>query len=108
MAVKIRLARGGAKKAPYYRVVVANSTAPRDGDFLEKIGTYNPMLSVNDPARISLKNDRVHALIHNGLNNCGNAQECVKACPKEIPLTDSIARANRQATEVLIHDLLRK
>ena len=59
MAVKIRLARGGAKKAPYYRVVVANSTAPRDGDFLEKVGTYNPMLSSQDPARISLKNDRI-------------------------------------------------
>ncbi len=39
MAVKIRLARGGAKKAPYYRIVVANSTAPRDGDFLEKVKT---------------------------------------------------------------------
>jgi small subunit ribosomal protein S16 len=59
VAVKIRLARGGAKKAPYYRVVVANSTAPRDGDFLEKVGTYNPMLAAQDPARISLKSDRI-------------------------------------------------
>lgn len=59
MAVKIRLARGGAKKAPYYRVVVANATAPRDGDFLEKVGTYNPMLSAQDPNRITLKSDRV-------------------------------------------------
>lgn len=59
MAVKIRLARGGAKKAPYYRVVVANSTAPRDGDFLEKVGTYNPMLVAQDPNRITLKSDRV-------------------------------------------------
>jgi len=59
VAVKIRLARGGAKKVPYYRVVVANSTAPRDGDFLEKVGTYNPMLSAKDPARINLKSDRI-------------------------------------------------
>ena len=59
MAVKIRLARGGAKKVPYYRVVVANATAPRDGDFLEKVGTYNPMLPANDPSRINLKSDRV-------------------------------------------------
>jgi len=59
VAVKIRLARGGAKKSPYYRVVVANSTAPRDGDFLEKVGTYNPMLSAKDPSRIALKSDRI-------------------------------------------------
>ena len=59
MAVKIRLARGGAKKSPYYRVVVANSTAPRDGDFLEKVGTYNPMVSAKDPSRITLKSDRI-------------------------------------------------
>ena len=44
MAVKIRLARGGAKKVPYYRVVVADARAPRDGDFIEKVGTYNPLL----------------------------------------------------------------
>lgn len=59
MAVKIRLARGGAKKAPYYRVVVANATAPRDGDFLEKVGTYDPMLSAKDEGRIKLKSDRI-------------------------------------------------
>lgn len=44
MAVKIRLARGGAKKVPYYRVVVADARSPRDGDFIEKVGTYNPLL----------------------------------------------------------------
>ena len=44
MALKIRLARGGAKKRPYYRIVVADSRAPRDGRFIEKIGSYNPML----------------------------------------------------------------
>jgi len=59
------------------------------------------------PNGASLKNERTAGLIQNGLNNCGNAQECVKACPKEIPLTDSIARANRMATEYSIQDLLR-
>lgn len=59
MAVKIRLARGGCKKRPYYRVVVANATAPRDGDFLEKVGTYNPLLAKDDTQRITLKNERV-------------------------------------------------
>lgn len=59
MAVKIRLARGGAKKRPYYRIVIANSTAPRDGDFIEKVGTYNPLLSKDDTNRVVLKLDRI-------------------------------------------------
>jgi small subunit ribosomal protein S16 len=59
MAVKIRLARGGAKKKPYYRVVVANATAPRDGDFIEKVGTYNPLLAKGAGDRITLKADRI-------------------------------------------------
>ena len=59
MAVKIRLARGGAKKRPYYRVVVANATAPRDGDFIEKVGTYNPLLAKTETSRITLKADRI-------------------------------------------------
>ncbi|SNS09613.1 SSU ribosomal protein S16P [Sphingomonas laterariae] len=58
MSVSIRLARGGAKKRPYYRIVVANSRAPRDGAFIEKIGTYNPLLSKEDPARVTLNVER--------------------------------------------------
>lgn len=53
MALKIRLARGGAKKRPYYRIVVADSRAPRDGRFIEKIGSYNPMLP-KDGERVKL------------------------------------------------------
>lgn len=52
MAVKIRLTRGGAKKKPYYRVVVADERAPRDGKFIEKIGVYNPLLAKTDPNRM--------------------------------------------------------
>ncbi|MCT4634925.1 MAG: 30S ribosomal protein S16 [Rickettsiales bacterium] len=59
MAVKIRLTRLGAKKKPFYRVVVANSTSPRDGKFIEIIGTYNPMLSKDNPDRVKLKQDRI-------------------------------------------------
>ncbi len=59
MSVKIRLARGGAKKSPYYRIVVANATSPRDGDFLEKIGTYNPLLDSSNAEKVSLKKERV-------------------------------------------------
>jgi len=58
MAVSIRLSRGGAKKRPYYRIVVANSTAPRDGAFIEKIGTYNPMLAKDDAKRVVLDVER--------------------------------------------------
>jgi small subunit ribosomal protein S16 len=59
MAVKIRLARGGAKKKPFYRIVVANSNAPRDGDFIEKVGTYNPMLPHEHSERLVLKKDKI-------------------------------------------------
>jgi len=63
MAVKIRLARHGAKKRPYYRIVVADSEAPRDGRFMEIVGTYNPLL---DPAEVMLKADRVKHWIGQG------------------------------------------
>ena len=59
MAVKIRLARAGAKKRPYYKLVVANADAPRDGKFLEKVGTYNPMLPKDDENRVTLIHDRI-------------------------------------------------
>ena len=58
MALKIRLARGGAKKRPYYRIVVANSTSPRDGRFIEKIGTYNPLLAKDSESRVTLNEER--------------------------------------------------
>jgi small subunit ribosomal protein S16 len=56
MAVKIRLARHGAKKRPFYRIVVADSESPRDGRFLEIVGTYNPLM---EPAEVSFKDERV-------------------------------------------------
>ena len=68
MAVKIRLARGGAKKVPYYRVVVADARAPRDGDFIEKVGTYNPLLKKDDENRVTFKNARKHEVRRNGTN----------------------------------------
>jgi small subunit ribosomal protein S16 len=58
MALSIRLSRGGSKKRPYYRIVVADSRSPRDGRFIEKIGTYNPLLAKNDAQRIVLDGDR--------------------------------------------------
>ncbi|MEG3085886.1 30S ribosomal protein S16 [Sphingomonas sp. PB4P5] len=58
MAVSIRLTRGGSKKRPYYKIVVADARAPRDGKFIEKIGTYNPLLAKDDEKRIVLDADR--------------------------------------------------
>jgi small subunit ribosomal protein S16 len=59
MALKIRLARGGAKKRPFYRIVVAEATAPRDGRFVEKLGTYNPLLEHGHADRITLNQERI-------------------------------------------------
>jgi len=58
MAIKIRLARGGSKKRPFYRIVVADSRTARDGRFIEKIGTYNPLLPKDSAERVNLNEDR--------------------------------------------------
>ena len=58
MALSIRLSRGGSKKRPYYRIVVADARSPRDGKFIEKIGTYNPLLAKDDAKRVVLDTDR--------------------------------------------------
>ena len=63
MAVKIRLRRMGAKKAPFYRVVVADSRYPRDGRFIEELGTYNPLVS---PSEFKVDAEKVQAWIRNG------------------------------------------
>jgi small subunit ribosomal protein S16 len=57
--LKIRLARGGAKKRPYYSIVVADAHSPRDGRFIEKVGSYNPLLKKDDAQRIVLKGERI-------------------------------------------------
>jgi small subunit ribosomal protein S16 len=58
MALSIRLSRGGSKKRPYYRIVVADARSPRDGRFIEKIGTYNPLLAKDSAERVKLDGDR--------------------------------------------------
>ena len=58
MSLKIRLARGGAKKRPYYKIVVADSRSPRDGRFIERIGSYNPMVAKDHPERVKLDEER--------------------------------------------------
>jgi small subunit ribosomal protein S16 len=66
MALKIRLARGGAKKRPFYSIVVAESRSPRDGRFIEKLGTYNPMLEKGHKERVTLKTERIQHWIKMG------------------------------------------
>lgn len=58
MALSMRLSRGGSKKRPYYRIVVADARSPRDGKFIEKIGTYNPLLAKDSPERVKLDTER--------------------------------------------------
>jgi small subunit ribosomal protein S16 len=58
MSIKIRLARGGAKKRPFYRIVIADSRSPRDGRFIERIGSYNPMVAHDHPDRLKFDAER--------------------------------------------------
>lgn len=66
MALKIRLARGGAKKRPYYRIVVAEASSPRDGRFVERLGSYNPMVPKDHPERLTLDGERASYWISKG------------------------------------------
>ncbi|WP_319412296.1 30S ribosomal protein S16 [uncultured Cohaesibacter sp.] len=66
MALKIRLARGGSKKRPYYRIVVADVRAPRDGRFIDKVGSYNPLLPKDSDQRVQLDVERVKHWMEKG------------------------------------------
>jgi small subunit ribosomal protein S16 len=66
MSLKIRMARAGAKKRPFYHIVIAESRSPRDGRFIERIGSYNPMLPRGDANRVVLKEDRAKHWLSNG------------------------------------------
>ena len=75
MAVKIRLKRIGAKKNPYYRVVVADSRFPRDGRFIEEIGTYNPLAN---PVEFKIDNDKAEKCIKNGAQPTESVKSLLK------------------------------
>jgi small subunit ribosomal protein S16 len=66
MGLKIRLARAGAKKRPYYHIVVADSRSPRDGRFIEKVGHYNPMLPAEHAERVKLEGERITHWVSQG------------------------------------------
>ncbi|MDD4689178.1 MAG: 30S ribosomal protein S16 [Eubacteriales bacterium] len=75
MAVKIRLKRMGAKKSPFYRVVVADGRYPRDGRFIEEIGTYNPL---KDPAEININAEAAQKWIKNGAQPTDTVRDLLK------------------------------
>ncbi|WP_283966647.1 30S ribosomal protein S16 [Tritonibacter sp. AK171] len=66
MAMKIRLARGGSKKRPFYRIVAADSRMPRDGRFIEKLGTYNPLLPKDSEERVKMDIEKIQAWLDKG------------------------------------------
>ncbi|MCB2087413.1 MAG: 30S ribosomal protein S16 [Sphingomonadaceae bacterium] len=108
MAVAIRLSRGGAKKRPYYRIVVSDTRSPRDGKYLEQIGTYNPMLPKDSGERVKLNEDRArHWLsvgaqptdrVHRFLDAAGILERAARNNPKKgEPGEAAKARAEEKA-----------
>ncbi len=117
MALKIRLARGGAKKRPYYHIVISDARSPRDGKYLEKVGSYNPMLAKEDENRIKLQADRItHWVkmgakptdrVHRFLSDAGLFQKYVQTMQtkRHLPGEKAVERAKeiaaKQATQNL-------
>lgn len=79
MAVKLRLTRQGGKKRPFYRIVVADSEAPRDGSFIEVVGTYDPMVN---PAKVDLKSERVSFWLEKGVIPTETVKQILKKANK--------------------------
>ena len=79
MAMKIRLARGGSKKRPFYRIVAADSRMPRDGRFIEKLGTYNPLLPKDSEDRIKMDMERVQYWLDQGAQPTDRIQRFLEA-----------------------------
>lgn len=110
MALSIRLSRGGSKKRPYYRIVVADARSPRDGRFIEKLGTYNPLLAKDSPDRIKLDGDRAQHWLGVGaqptdrvarfLDALGVRERTAKNNPnKGKPGEKAVERAEERATK---------
>lgn len=79
MALKIRLARGGAKKRPFYRIVVAEASAPRDGRYVERVGTYNPMVPKDHDQRMTLNAERIAHWLGQGAQPTERVQKMLAA-----------------------------
>jgi small subunit ribosomal protein S16 len=107
MSLKIRLARGGAKKRPFYSIVVADARSPRDGRFIERLGTYNPMLERGHGDRVTLKEERIRHWLGVGAQPTervtrflGEAGTIEKPAMRETPIKSAPkAKAQERAKE---------
>lgn len=110
MAMKIRLARGGSKKRPFYRVVATDSRMPRDGRFIEKLGTYNPLLPKDSEERVKLDLDKIKVWLDKGalptdrvarmLEAAGLLEKAARSNPKKaVPGKAAKARADSKAAK---------
>jgi small subunit ribosomal protein S16 len=79
MSMKIRLARGGSKKRPFYRIVAADSRMPRDGRFIERLGTYNPLLAKDSDERVKMNVERIQYWIGHGAQPTDRIQRMLEA-----------------------------
>ncbi|OUS20513.1 30S ribosomal protein S16 [Litorivita pollutaquae] len=111
MAMKIRLARGGSKKRPFYRIVAADSRMPRDGRFIEKLGTYNPLLAKDNEERVKMNVERIQYWLDQGaqatdrvarmLEAAGVVAKTERANPKKgTPGKKAVERAEEKAAKV--------
>ena len=102
MSIKIRLARAGSKKRPFYRVVAADSRMPRDGRFIEKLGTYNPLLNKDDNNRVNLDLDRIKDWLSKGAQTTDRISrllENLEVLPKKIRNNPIKAKPKKEAEE---------
>ena len=102
MAIKIRLARGGSKKRPFYKIVATDSRMPRDGRFIEKLGTYNPLLQKDDDKRVVINMERVKHWLGLGAKPTDRIQRMLEAdgtLPKTIRNNPQKAVAGKSAQE---------
>ncbi len=110
MAMKIRLARGGSKKRPFYRIVAADSRMPRDGRFIEKLGTYNPLLPKDSEERVKMNMERIQYWLGQGaqptdriarmLEAAGVREKTDRANPKKgEPGKKAVARVEEKAAK---------
>ncbi len=111
MAMKIRLARGGSKKRPFYRIVAADSRMPRDGRFIEKLGTYNPLLAKDNEERVKMNVERIQYWLGEGaqptdriarmLEAAGVLEKKERSNPKRgTPGKKAVERAEEKAAKV--------
>ncbi len=110
MAMKIRLARGGSKKRPFYRIVASDSRMPRDGRYIEKLGTYNPLLPKDSEDRVQMNMERVQYWLGEGaqptdrvsrfLEAAGVVEKKTRSNPKKaVPGKKATERAEEKATK---------